>query len=124
MEFHASVPLAIAAKNIQAAISISDLPKFCASIFEVMRDDGEQGEINCLWGVFLIRREAIKGGVRFTLPHCPNALAWTVTAGLQAGVDVVNVHCTIPGSETDPDFRDSIDEFIEHWREGLESAFS
>jgi len=34
-----------------------------------------------LWGEFLINHNKIKGGVRFTLLDCPNAVSWTITTG-------------------------------------------
>lgn len=121
MEFFSLANVKITPDKIQTALSISDLPKFCASIYEVMHDYGEQGEINCLWGVFFIRRELINGGVRFTLPDCPNTVAWTVTTGLPPDPDVIDVHCAIRRKEPDPDFQDSVDEFMEDWRKGLEN---
>lgn len=33
-------------------------------------------------GQFLAQRERINGGIPFTLPDFPSALAWTVTRGL------------------------------------------
>jgi hypothetical protein len=82
----------------------------------IWRDDLDAGEIYCLWGQFEVRREPIRDGVRFTLPGCPNALAWTVTAESES----VLVHCTIKRTEHDPDFIESIETFIEDWQAGLE----
>ena len=48
---------------------------------------------------------------------CPNALQWTVTAG-----NGVAVHCTIRRTEHDPDFIESLEQFVENWRIGLESG--
>jgi hypothetical protein len=59
--------------------------------------------------------------VRFTLPRCPNALAWTVTAGIDTPEPVV-VHCTINRAEHDADFIESIRLFVDDWRIGLERA--
>ena len=82
MEFFATVEKVIDGNTLQAQLGIASLPKFCASITQVMSHDGNEGEIYCSWGLFFIRREPIRGGVRFTLPKCPNTLAWTVTSGL------------------------------------------
>lgn len=124
MEFYCSINVKTSPEKIQASISISDLPKFCASIYEVMRDDGEQGEINCLWGVFVIQREIINGGVRFALPKCPNTVAWTVTTGLPPDSEVVVAHCSITTEEPGPDFKESVVDFMDDWKAGLENEFS
>jgi hypothetical protein len=62
--------------------------------------------------------QRVRDGVRFTLPGCPNALAWTVTAEPEG----VLVHCTINRTEHDPDFIESIETFVEDWRTGLERS--
>jgi len=116
MEFYRTVNKPITTTDLQSSITISDLPKFCQSIYEVMHDDGDHGEINCIWGVFTVHREIIKDGLRFTLPGCPNAVAWTVTT--ESNNEVV-VHLTINKKQHDPDFIESIEEFVEDWQVGL-----
>lgn len=118
MEFYRHINKSITSGKLQSALTISDLPKYCASIYEVMHDDGDHGEINCVWGVFNVHREMIQDGVRFTLPGCPNAVAWTVTADKNTGEIVV--HLTINKKQHDPDFIESIEEFVEGWKVGLE----
>ncbi|WP_058555319.1 hypothetical protein [Thiohalocapsa sp. ML1] len=119
MEFFATTKRATTEADLQQRLSIDTLAAHCASIDRVLHADGDDGEIWCLWGQFRVRREPIRGGVRFTLPGCPNALAWTVTAGTAAPAPVV-VHCTINREEHDPDFIESIRMFVDDWREGLE----
>ncbi|MFB1488969.1 MULTISPECIES: hypothetical protein [unclassified Thiocapsa] len=63
-----------------------------------------------------MRREQIRDAVCFTLPGCPNALAWTVTAE----PDGVLMHRAINRTEHDPNFIASIETFVEDWRAGLE----
>ncbi|GAB6042879.1 hypothetical protein [Endothiovibrio diazotrophicus] len=118
MEFFAAAP-ALPAEEIRRRITIAALPRCCGLIDQVLRDDGETGEVYCLWGAFAVRRELIRGGVRFTLPECPNALAWTVTAEEGGGSSATVIHCTINRAEHDPDFIESIESFVAAWEEGV-----
>ncbi|WP_212636870.1 hypothetical protein [Desulfacinum hydrothermale] len=80
--------------------------------------------IFCIWGRFVIHREKINGGVRFTMPECPNAFPWTVTTGFPPALDKIVVHGTLNRTEHDPDFVESMEEFFAHWKEGLESLWT
>jgi len=44
-------------------------------------DETVQRAIDSNWGEFQLRRDPIKGGVRYSMSDCPNALAWTITTG-------------------------------------------
>jgi len=123
MEFYHSVKVNLDPEKIQAALTITNLPRFCASIYEVMFDEGALGEINCIWGVFTIR-EVINGGVRFTLPGCPNGVAWMITTGLPPDQNCVDVYCSFRGKEPDVDFEDATLEFMNDWKRGLKKEFS
>lgn len=104
-------------ENLKNLLTIKALPELCASISSVISDVGNHGIIYCLWGEFAINREDLEHGIRFTLPKCPNALAWTVTT--DDGSDTTVVHCTINKQEHDEDFIESIREFVDDWAEGL-----
>lgn len=119
MEFFATAAAEATETALQRQLTIGSLAEHCASIDAVLRAEGEDGEIWSLWGQFQVHREPIRGGVRFTLPRCPNALAWTITAGTDTPAPVV-VHCTINRTEHDPDFIESIELFVDDWRTGLE----
>jgi hypothetical protein len=119
LEFFATAATAATETDLQQRLTIGRLAEHCASIDRVLQADGDVGEIWCLWGQFRVHREPIRGGVRFTLPRCPNALAWTVTAGADSPEPAV-VHCTINRTEHDPDFVESIRMFVDDWRAGLE----
>jgi hypothetical protein len=118
MEFFSTACLVASADQLRERITGPRLAEHCASIDRVLswRAEIDAGEIYCLWGQFHARREPIRDGVRFTLPGCPNALAWTVTAEPEGAL----VHCTINRTEHDPDFIESIEMFVEDWRAGLE----
>ncbi|WP_295881035.1 hypothetical protein [uncultured Thiohalocapsa sp.] len=119
MEFFATTTARATEAQLQQHLTIDTLAGHCGAIDKVLCADGDTGEIWCLWGQFRVHREPIRGGVRFTLPRCPNALAWTVTAGTDTPAPMV-VHCTINRTEHDPDFIESIELFVEDWRAGLE----
>ena len=121
MEFHAIARIELSALDIQRMIPVSRLAEVCASIDSVQSQQGERGEIYCLWGSFKVYRELIRQGVRFTLPGCPNALQWTITAAIDEP-GCVRVHATIDRPQHEPDFVESLQQFVDDWREGLESG--
>ena len=118
MEFFARARHELTAEGLARHITGPALAAHCDAIDRVLhwREDRDEGEIYCLWGQFAARREVIRQGVRFTLPGCPNALAWTLTAEPGGAL----VHCTINRAEHDPDFIESIRTFVDDWRLGLE----
>lgn len=124
MEFFASVRTAMDADALFNRLTVENLPQWCAGIDAVLEHAGDEGRIYCLWGEFTVRRERIRGGVRFTLPGCPNALAWTITTGLPPDPENVVIHCTINRSFHDPGFIESIESFVADWAVGLASPVS
>ncbi|AHE98300.1 MULTISPECIES: hypothetical protein [Thioalkalivibrio] len=122
MEFFATARIGADAGGLEQQITIERLPDWCASIDTVLEQSGDSGRIYCVWGEFVVSRETIRGGVRFTLPGCPNALAWTITTDLPPDPDAVVIHCTINRREHDPDFIETIEAFVDDWRQGLEAG--
>ena len=119
MEFFRQSPLRGSVTELQEHLALPRLPQLCASIDALQeQQDENHGTIYCLWGTFRIQRETIRNGVRFTLPDCPNALAWTVT--LESGQ--LLLHCTINQPDHEPDFIDSIHLFLEDWETGLRES--
>jgi len=118
MEFYRQLERCSDEAQLQALLSLGRLPQLCDSIDELLEQQGDQGRIYCLWGSFQVNREPIKNGVRFTLPGCPNALAWTITAEAQN----VTIHCTINRPDHDADFLASIEQFVDDWQTGLAGA--
>jgi hypothetical protein len=117
MEFFANAPCVLDPDQLQERITGPSLAELCESIERVLQwsQAEDAGEIYCLWGRFSVRRERIRDGLRFTLPGCPNALAWTITAAPEGTL----IHCTINRSEHDPDFIESIEDFVADWVQGL-----
>jgi len=119
MEFFASLTSRATEQDLQKQLQIKTLVQFCASIYEVVSCAGDRGEISMLWGLFKVRRESIRGGVRFSLPGCLNAVTWTVTISPDDSLGEVTVHCTINRRQHDADFIESLEDFIQDWRKGL-----
>jgi len=105
--------------HLQQLLTIESMPSLCPSITEVLSDHVSHGSIYCLWGEFTINRELLKYGIRFSMPGCPNALAWTITKDSDGHLVI---HCTIDKTRHDPDFIDSIEEFVLDWKTGLNHA--
>ncbi|MCW8945045.1 MAG: hypothetical protein OQL27_09755 [Sedimenticola sp.] len=120
MEFFRRINQDSHPEQLQTICTLQRLPELCDSIDSLLHQQGESGEIYCLWGSFKVNREPIKQGVRFSLPGCPNALAWTITAEQTD----IRIHCTINRTEHDPEFIESIDQFIDDWQTGLARAMA
>lgn len=123
MEFFAVADVRTTQEDLKANLDITSLPRWCASISEVFSDAGESGEIYSIWGQFVLTRQEINGGVRFTMPKCPNAFAWTVTTGYPPAPDGVVIHGTINRTEHDEDFIETLEDFVTEWKAGLEAGF-
>lgn len=123
MEFFATADIRASVADLQLRLTIAALPRWCASVSEVLMDEGDRGEIYCVWGQFAVNREEIRDGMRFTLPGCPNALQWTVTTGQPPDPGKVVIHLTINRTEHDPDFVDSNRQFVADWKAGLEARW-
>jgi hypothetical protein len=124
MEFYKYANVDIDVDKLQQIVTIRNLTQLCDSIYDIIKDDTTKGKIYCIWGYFKINKEIIKNGVRFTLPNCPNALAWTITKERVGESDKILIHCTINRSEHEPEFIQSIDQFVSDWKIGLEGYYS
>ena len=120
MEFYAHLNKPHSPAYLQQSLTIDGLPRFCASIDKVLESADDRGRIYCVWGEFSVHRENINGGVRFSLPSCPNAVAWTVTSGHAPEPQQTVVHFTINRPQHDQDFIDSIEVFVADWKQGLQ----
>jgi len=119
MEFFATLNTPATQQDLQQQLRLETLPRFCASIYELVGHERDRAEVNMVWGLFDVHRECIRGGVRFTLPNCLNGVAWTVTVNLDDRADEVTIHCTINRRQQDADFVESLEEFVQDWRKGL-----
>ena len=123
MEFFAIAEIATSEQSLRKRLTIADLPLYCASIDTVLTVLGDRGRIYCTWGEFAVHRQDIRGGVRFSLPGCPNGLQWTLTTGFPPAPAQTVIHCTINRPQHDADFIASIETFVADWRRGLEQAW-
>jgi len=116
MEFYEEISaIDLDSHTLQQKLSIHNLPILCRSINTIITDNKSSGLIYCLWGEFEIHREELNHGVRFTLPKCPNAVAWTITNDK----NIITVHCTINKKTHDDDFIASLYVFMADWATGL-----
>lgn len=120
MEFYTSTAIPASATELQRRLTIGDLPRWCASIEKVLDDAETSGEIFSVWGTFRIKREEIRGGLRFSLPGCANVLQWTITTELPPDPQQTFIHATIIRQEHDPEFIETLEQFVEDWKVGLE----
>jgi hypothetical protein len=107
--------------RLKQSLTIQSLPDFCTAITTATASSEGEGELYCLWGSFTVRRGEIRNGVRYALIDCPHALAWTVT--LDDAREHVIVHCTIDKTHPDPEFAESIEDFVSDWADGLREHF-
>lgn len=119
MEFYAIARAAAPASFIQRHVTVGNLAKLCASISEVLADEGERGEVYCPWGQFRVHRVVLCDGVRFSMPGCESALQWSVTAARKESGQVI-VHLTLNRPEVEPEFAEVLQQFVDDWRDGLE----
>lgn len=120
MEFFAIADVETKPEVLQA-LTVHKLNEYCAEIDKVLRVEHEDiADVYCIWGEFTVHKQKISGGVRFSLPGCPNALAWTITTGFEPAPQRVVIHCTINRTKHDPEFIASIQTFIGSWKAGLE----
>jgi len=120
MEFFAIADIETKPQILQG-LTVHKLNQYCADIDKILRiENDNNADVYCVWGEFTVHRQVINGGVRFSLPNCPNALAWTITTGFDPEPKKVVIHATINRTEHDPDFIESIQSFIDSWKAGLE----
>lgn len=122
MEFFATSSTLLTTTELQHYIRIENLPDWCASIHKVLSHSGDRGTISCAWGEFAIHQEALRDGVRFTLPGSPHALQWTITVDTGNKTLPVRIHCTLNRPEIDTDFAGVLEKFVQDWKQGLDSG--
>jgi len=119
MEFFKEIEkIDITVDALKSQLQIATLPVHCKSINNIISDNGNYGEIYCVWGQFTVSREVIRNGVRFALLNCPHALAWTVA--LHTNRNTIIIHCTIDNQQENEEFVESIEQFVSDWKIGLE----
>lgn len=122
MEFFKIIDSKASEEEIQKKITPKTIENFTETMLYLNAlEDGFLGAT--LWGEFNISYHKIKGGVRFTLLDCPNALSWTITTGYPPSREAIVLHCTINRTQKAPEFVEEIEEFLEEWETGLLANF-
>jgi hypothetical protein len=123
MEFFEFADVAATPEGIRQTLTLEALPELCEEI-ESVDEVEELGRVVYFlqWGRYHIRRDVVMGGVRFWVPDCPNALAWTVTTGYPPYPDRIVLHATINRTAHDQEFIDATTSLLAALKAGLEGA--
>ena len=124
MEYFRIIPLITTEDQIQKSLVLDNLDELSTQIFNLDVPSGELTSIGGIWGEFTLSRTAIKGGVRFALLECPNALCWTITTGYAPAPGSLVIHLTINRQEIKPEFMEELEEFLADHCECLEEFLS
>lgn len=122
MEFFRVINIEINEAKIQEKIQNLILSEIYSDII-VFDGNDDFIKIGCLWGEFTLRRDKIKGGIRYSMLECPNALVWTITTGYPPAREKVVIHLTINRERKQKEFVDEINEFLDGWEAGMKIFF-
>lgn len=112
MEFFRIIDVNTDEQTIQTRLTLDNLEFLTTDIFVIGKQNNTEAEIGGVWGEFTLTRNEIKGGVRFALVECPNALAWTVTTGYAPNPQAIIIHLTINRQVITDSFNEEINEFL------------
>ena len=124
MEFFRIIKVKIQDKIIQDKLTIANLESFSNELFVVGNQSITEAEIGSVWDEFTLTRSLIRGGMRFALVECPNALAWTITTGIQPDPDAIVIHLTINRQQHEKSFIEEIEEFLDDQSSCLQHYFN
>ncbi|MFC2110570.1 hypothetical protein ACFLSU_08390 [Bacteroidota bacterium] len=118
MEFFKKLNIKTQETLIQNKLTLHNLESFSSDLFVIGSLNETEASVGGVWGEFTLTRHLIKGGIRFSLVECPNALTWTVTTGIIP--DTLVIHLTINREQQKKYFIEEINEFLEDHSECLE----
>ena len=124
MEYFRKIKTSTTEQNLQNQLRLSNLENITSEIFSLEEPFGNEAQIGGLWGEFTLSRSEIKGGVRFALLECPNALCWTVTTGYPPDRESIIIHLTINRQEKRKEFVEEISDLLDDMTEKLKDLFS
>jgi hypothetical protein len=122
MEFFKIINIQITEIELHQLISFENFNLLNETIF-ILNIENDAVNIGSIWGEFTLSRNEIKGGVRFALVECPNALTWSITTGYPPKKEQIILHLTINRMEIDQNFMEEINEFLDDWEIGLLQFF-
>ena len=120
MEFFRIVEKESSEAEIRNKINIESISDIYPDII-VLGGNNEVFQMGSFWGEFTLRRDEIMGGLRFSMMDCPNAIAWTITAGYPPARNKIVIHLTINRTEKPKEFIAEINELLDGWKTGLEN---
>ena len=123
MEFFRIINISTEEKKIKNTLVFEGLELMSSELILLEALNDSKAKIGSLWGEFTLARQDIKGGLRFSLLECPNALTWTITTGYEPAPDAIIVHLTINRMEKDQEFLEEIKEFLDDQSLLLKKAF-
>ena len=124
MEFFRIIKVKTLEKDIQEQLKIENLDVISKELFIIGDQNIAEAEIGGIWGEFTLTRSIIKGGIRFALKECPNALAWTITTGYPPDSESLIIHLTINRQQKEEEFIEEIKDFLNDQSECLQKFFS
>lgn len=122
MEFFKIINIQTTENQLHKLLTFENFNALNENLF-ILDYDNNIYTIGGIWGEFTLIRYQIKGGIRFALAECPNALAWTITTGYAPAIHQIVLHLTINRLEIDENFTDEISDFLEDWEQGLLQFF-
>lgn len=124
MEFFRIIKVKTQDEIIQNDLTIENLELISNEIIVIGDQNKTEAGIGGIWGEFTLTRAHIKGGLRFALVECPNALTWTITTGINPDPDVIVVHLTINRQQQTESFIDEIEAFLDDQSNCLNQYFT
>lgn len=123
MEFFRIINVNTTEEVLQKTFEMTNLASLSTQLLllEVIND--EKAEIGSFWGEFTLCRTIIKGGLRFALSECPNALTWTITTGYEPSPGSVILHLTINRTQKEDEFIEELNEFMDNQVQKIKESF-
>ncbi len=123
MEFFEFAEVCTTTEGIRKILTVDCLAKFCVEI-ESVDELEELGRVIYFlqWGRYHIRCDEVMGGVRFWVPDCPNALAWTVTTGYPPHPERIVIHATFNRPTHSDEFINATKALLKGFKDGLEKT--
>lgn len=123
MEFFRTINAKTDENMIKTILDLHHLELMSSQLFLLEPLSDDLVAIGSLWGEFTLTRQEIKGGLRFSLLECPNALTWTITTGYEPAPESIIVHLTINRTEKDQEFLEEIKDFLDDHTGFLKRTF-
>jgi hypothetical protein len=112
MEFFRIVNVKTSEDHLQKSLTLNNLDEISTEIFNLEVSSDRVSSVGGIWGEFTLSRSKIKGGIRFALLECPNALCWTITTGFPPKPELVVIHLTINRQQKNQEFVEEVEEFL------------